>query len=992
MSRFLLTLSLLIPLALSAQAPLQSFYLDFGPNDGSNGNITASPDANGNHWNNPTNSSTVAPAVMLANQDGFITPSTVSVSSMLSTNGINHGGLLDPTAEQLGEFAIATATQDYFFTNNTGELTFSDLNPGRGYKFTIFASRDNTQVRESGYRFNGANEVIGSLQSSGPDLGVGGYNGNNSTTYTSEAVFPTEEGDVVLTLSRNAGSFAYINAMKIEEFDGLGQVDVTAINVTGDDITEQGGTRQMMAEVVPAEATFQGVSWSVDDPTAAEITVDGELIPLKNGTVTVTATTLQPNANVSGSKVVIISGQTINHFFIDFGETDATTTSPDSNGNSWNNATDPAEAANPVTLVTANNIGTGYEMLVTKAVTNGGLPDAALPSPDAAVLGEFAIATATSDYFQTSNSGQLTFRNLNTSSGYQFRAFSSGTHTGRRNTTYEVVGFNADSGEVQTSGSDLGGAGRNSNASEVFRSEVIFPADDGTITLTFRVSLGQFGYLNALRLTELEGVELCPELNPNGIAVMGSSVARGEGAPNDMGYAFQFGQLLAARAAADQGRDWSLTNISVGGNNTAAVSNRWASDLAPLCDKYVLYGLSLANEGIRNRGQEAFDQFRDNLQELISRARARNITPVVIGNYSRRDFDIEDYQFIKDMNLLIHQWDVPSINVLGSNDNGTGNWVTGYEADLGHPNMAGHTEFFHAFVPSLFDAISAGKVLPQRVSDTWVTFGNEVDENPAVFSPEETVHPFTLSIGVRTVGSGQIFSIPTHQGEGNLSINASGMAVYTAPSGASITSATAVNDGEWHQLTLSHYYARGGSFLYVDSARVAGGVNERLVPQSFALSGAAGPATVDFRDWFFYRSGMNADEITALVRGAMLKSSLELYAPLDGQGVLGDSILLNLAQSNNTIVNSLLSGTNETRVLPAATFRYFPNPTDGKLTIESTDGQPVGQVAVFDGLGRKVLSLDYQSSLSLDALSPGAYWVQVVRDGGRFGAFRVVLR
>ena len=63
------------------------------------------------------------------------------------------------------------------------------------------------------------------------------------------------------------------------------------------------------------------------------------------------------------------------------------------------------------------------------------------------------------------------------------------------------------------------------------------------------------------------------------------------------------------------------------------------------------------------------------------------------------------------MNLLIHEWDLPSINLLGAIDDGKGVWATGYQngTDIYHPNTDGHREFTYAMVPSLFDAIDAGK-------------------------------------------------------------------------------------------------------------------------------------------------------------------------------------------------------------------------------------------------------------------------------------------
>ena len=987
---FLSAMLFLLASPLSAQSPDQWFYLDFGPNDLTNGNATNSPDANGNHWNNLTNPATTAPAVVLNNQSGLATAYNLTVASALSTNGINHGGLLAPDAALLDSLAIPSATQDYFFTNNTGALAFNDLNPGRSYVFKIFASRNNNEVRESTYSFVGANTLTGSLQSSGPNLGGGGYNGNTSTLYVSEGIIPDPSGTITLTITREAGSFAYINMMLIEEFSETGQIAVEAINVLGEDITDNGGTRQMMTEVLPAEATITAVSWSVDDASIAEITTSGELIPLRNGSVTVTARSQEQGSSVSGSKTVNISGQLTRQFLVDFGPGANTTPSPDANGNYWNNASDGIDSMEIVSLITSENAVTDYETIVTKTMDPNGPLTGDLTMPVDSLLNELAVSTATEDYFQTGSSGILTFRNLNVGNGYRFRILGSAAFTGRRNTTFELAGFNGQVREVQTSGTDLGGSGANLNVDNVFRSDIIFPAADGSITLTVRVSLGRTAYINALQLTEYEGLELCQELDQRGIVVMGSSVARGQGAPNDMGYAFQFGELLEDRFAAGDGLDWELKNISVGGNNTVAVLDRWARDLAPLCDQYVVYGLSLANEGIRNQGQAAFDQFRDNLQELINLARSRDITPVVVGNYSRRDFDPGDYQFIKDINLLIHEWDVPSVNVLGTNDNGMGNWVSGFDADLGHPNMAGHTEFSYAFVPSLFDALAADKPLPVRNRETSVSLGSTLDELPIVILPEEIVHSFTVSLGFRGTEAGQLIGINTSDGTIAIRLTEEGALSYLSPSGT-LTSAVSAGDGEWHDLALTHYYADQTTRLYLDGVPVGTEINERLVPDSLAVVGVDGPATVQLRELFFYRSGMNPDEIAALHGGAMLKSSLEIYAPLDSEGGIGDGDpLFNLAQSTNILYNQVII--DNIKVTPAdnANLRVFPNPTDGLLTVETLNGRRIQELALFDGLGRQIASQSNRNQLSMQALPGGVYLLRVKTEDDRLGVVRVI--
>ncbi|MEM1359230.1 MAG: T9SS type A sorting domain-containing protein [Bacteroidota bacterium] len=182
--------------------------------------------------------------------------------------------------------------------------------------------------------------------------------------------------------------------------------------------------------------------------------------------------------------------------------------------------------------------------------------------------------------------------------------------------------------------------------------------------------------------------------------------------------------------------------------------------------------------------------------------------------------------------------------------------------------------------------------------------------------------------------------------------------------------------------TVSQYFTRR-------STQVAGHIGERLVPERFALSGSYGSSTADFRDWFFYPSGMNPQEINALVRGAMLKSSLELYAPLDGQQVWSDSILLNLAQSNNVIANSPLNS-NANNLLPTSSYCYFPNPNNGLLRIEMSDGREINRVVIYDAQGPILWEAPYQNGLSLVELPAGIYTGQFKLIKGEMGVFRVV--
>jgi lysophospholipase L1-like esterase len=386
--------------------------------------------------------------------------------------------------------------------------------------------------------------------------------------------------------------------------------------------------------------------------------------------------------------------------------------------------------------------------------------------------------------------------------------------------------------------------------------------------------------------------------NPLKIVFFGSSVPFGQGATAKYGYVARYAALLAQRTAAGQGAAWTVANISVPGDNTTKVAARWQRDLVPQRGRYVVLALSLGNEGIHGGGQPIFEQFKTNLAQLVARARAGGLVPVVANCYTRNDYTPEDYAYIKQMNLLLHAWAVPSINTLGAVDDGAGHWAPGYWDDALHPNDRGHAELAHAIVPSLFDALRAGKAAPRRQPTAGVRLGTGGRGAASLaLRPEALLHPFTQVISFRTAGTGQLVALQDSTASGSLSIGPGGVLTYTSAQGGRLASTQRANDNRWHQLALSHYYAWGQTVLYLDGAEV-GRLPEKLLTQQVSIGGNRAPRRVQYRNWLFYRAGMNADEVRALAADSLLKSSLELYAPLDGRTHQPDS-LINLAQSTN---------------------------------------------------------------------------------------------
>ncbi|RZK61747.1 MAG: hypothetical protein EOO59_04300 [Hymenobacter sp.] len=310
------------------------------------------------------------------------------------------------------------------------------------------------------------------------------------------------------------------------------------------------------------------------------------------------------------------------------------------------------------------------------------------------------------------------------------------------------------------------------------------------------------------------------------------------------------------------------------------------------------YALALGNEGIHGGGQPKFDQFKVNMQVLIAKARAQGLVPVVTNSYTRNDYTPQDYAYIRQMNLLLHAWVVPTVNLLGAVDDGHGHWAPGYFDDALHPNDRGHAELAHAWVPSLFDALRAGKALPHAHA----TSGVQLAPGAALaLVPEALVHPFTQVISFRTAGTGRLLVLQDSTLAGSLGIEPSGALTYASASGGRLSSPARVNDNRWHQVALTHYFARGETQLYLDGAEV-GRLPEQLHLRQLRLGGPRAPRGAQYRNWLFYRAGMNADEVRSLAADSLLKSSLELYAPLDGRRTAAPDSLTNLAQSTNKLL------------------------------------------------------------------------------------------
>lgn len=419
--------------------------------------------------------------------------------------------------------------------------------------------------------------------------------------------------------------------------------------------------------------------------------------------------------------------------------------------------------------------------------------------------------------------------------------------------------------------------------------------------------------------------------NPSEIVVLGSSVAAGFGAsPQETnGWAWRMKTLLETPPSVVPGSQvaWNIHNASVPGNNTTAVINRFQNDVAiPRAGAdVVIISLSLANEGLAGSSnpQAVFDSFKNGIGEIVSRCRAANMYPVVTLCYPQNQYTAGEYSYVRRMNLLLNTWNVPSINMLGAIDDGSGHWAPGYFSDDLHPNSQGHQEMYASVVPSMFDAIVAGK------TDTPVWDGTHgflhlqrdlANPAPLSYTPAQEFRSLTLSFRVRTTGIGTVAAIGSGGTGATMEIRSNTL-VHVSPTGAETSIPVTLADGRWHDLALSYRKPVNQSLVFVDGqlqATVAG----NLTAGTFVVGGpgtiagrAASPVQADYQDVAIHRSAWTQDEALAQSRGALQQASLDILATLDDASPTQGAPLANRAQSFSSL--NLLTENFTASVAPA---------------------------------------------------------------------------
>jgi hypothetical protein len=171
----------------------------------------------GNTWNSVIDST---PVLNLKDIDNVETTIDIFISSggYGENGGSGGGGLSSPSQLLLGDLAVASATDDYFFTTGTQFLLFTlgGLDGSKSYSLELFGTRDTSSTRETLYTVTDLNGTsTATLQTSGTGAGSLGGTGNDDEISTFAGLIPNASNQITLRFESNNETFGYLGAMSI---------------------------------------------------------------------------------------------------------------------------------------------------------------------------------------------------------------------------------------------------------------------------------------------------------------------------------------------------------------------------------------------------------------------------------------------------------------------------------------------------------------------------------------------------------------------------------------------------------------------------------------------------------------------------------------------------------------------------------------------------------------------------------------------------------
>lgn len=406
------------------------------------------------------------------------------------------------------------------------------------------------------------------------------------------------------------------------------------------------------------------------------------------------------------------------------------------------------------------------------------------------------------------------------------------------------------------------------------------------------------------------------------IAIYGSSVALGTGATPGQGYADLLETALTGQ--------FTMVNLSEGGNDSQDLIDRFYTDLVPESPNIVFIGLSLANEGLAGSSEPRAiaDVYIRNLKKLINMCENEGYKVVIGGLYPNGSFGSDDYQTLKATENRLQDLPVPYVSFLGALDNGSGDWRTGLDADADHPNDAGHLVMFNCIELSLFNNLFSSPPVAPPVTQVLDFVATTAGINPMVVALQESCESLTVAAWIRrdTGAAGQPIVVFIGTGNGtaiDLRV-ANQVDNYVLRYDVSnlISSAVASSDGLYHHLVVTFLRSSAVNELkfYIDGVLIG---TDTTATAAACTSIYWGSRDSDLGAWDangyqyggfnIWKTILSDEQVLGVFRGNLPRGSLILSSSINIPFIQGTNDLPNLAQSDLSL---MVAGDPDVVVLP----------------------------------------------------------------------------
>jgi lysophospholipase L1-like esterase len=385
------------------------------------------------------------------------------------------------------------------------------------------------------------------------------------------------------------------------------------------------------------------------------------------------------------------------------------------------------------------------------------------------------------------------------------------------------------------------------------------------------------------------------------IVIAGSSVAAGASAAT---YAQSWAGLLTTALEA---RGYTVINVSISGNSTQAIINRFYTDIAPLQPDFVIH-----NTGIPNDSNN-FTTYTANIHRLIKMTEGIGAVPIVGSQYANNDDSATVCRQKQDLRDYFNKTGVAVIDFLSATANFSSDcdWFPGNFADALHPNSVGHQLMFSAIPLSLFDVAVDRLALPVAGSGVW-QWGSSGTGTPLVTTLDTPADSWTWSAWVRGKDAAAAF-VAMHVG-GPLA--AAGLRVRctttldvwrlsaTTP-GFEIASTVQCGDSNWNHVAVAYHDANETFTFFINGVLAGTQTGAPFSPaQTFNTffrsdAGPFIPNTGMISQLAIWRVALSAEQVRSLYFGRVHLGSLEFWSNFDGApGVT----LSNLAMTSTSTV------------------------------------------------------------------------------------------